>query len=97
MYFKYVVALVVVYGKEMEVPFIFPGSILHKDFAAAVWPTIRLYGPEDTKEWVSAGEIRLADLHCFGDSLSMGLVSRGKQDSELIGLYPLTKGYRSNL
>lgn len=67
--------------KEMEIPLMFPCILIHKEFAE----TARFNAHLRRGKVVSAGFVSISEgrLHCFGESESLNIKSRPKEDSEL--------------
>jgi hypothetical protein len=85
---KYVVMKVRIKGgMDMELPVVFPNSLVHKDMADALRMVIHesLDNVVHT-EPVSAGEVSLfgTGLNCSGYSETLNLHSRGSRDSTLL-------------
>lgn len=91
---KYVM-LEVALGGEMppfKLPVIFPDKLVHKDMAAHVKKVAWSTWPGCTVNVVSAGEINLEVLECFGNSETLEVESRGTRDARTIGMYNYLHG-----
>lgn len=83
MHAKYIVIRTKAPGgeREMEIPLMFPHILIHKDFAE----TARFNERLRRGKVVSAGFVSISEgkLHCFGESESLNIKSRPKEDSDL--------------
>jgi len=72
-----------------EVPIIFPNFMVHSLVADAMlaYPNMQDY------KVVAAGDIHPSLLTCSGDSESLGVASRGREDEQLIGSINYTHGF----
>ena len=68
---------------RQEIPIIFPNTMVHLEVAQAL---VKLVG---TSRVVAAGEFSSLDIDatCHGSSTTIGIKSREKQDSLMIGNY----------
>lgn len=92
---KYVMLEVVLSGSEappFKLPIIFPDKLVHKDMAMSArkvawstWPCCKV-------NVVSAGEINLNGVECFGDSETLKVESRGIRDADTIETYNYMHG-----
>lgn len=87
---KYVMLEITLQGGEappFKLPVIFPDKLVHRDMAMnvktvawATWPGCRV-------NVVSAGEIQLGGVECFGESETLQVKSRGERDARTIDVY----------
>ncbi len=80
---KYIVAQVALKGHVLEVPILFPESLVHSMVYAVIKVLLEdQYKTEDVK-CVSAGFVHGPDTDCYGKSDSLKIESRGKIDDIL--------------
>lgn len=72
----------------IEVPVIFPNSLIHEEMAVIMKVLLG-----DTARSVSAGEYSPLDGSCHGKSSTLNLESRGEQDMRLILMYDYLGGF----
>lgn len=91
---KYVMLEVALSGEmpPFKLPIIFPDKLIHKDMAVAArniaWGT----WPRCSVNVVSAGEINLGAVECFGSSETLKVESREDRDARVIETYNYTHG-----
>ena len=96
---KYVVVSFKAHGIEREFPFIFPEGMVHKDMYQMVERNLIMQERAESVECVGAGFISCRDVDpgesaCHGMSESLGVKSRGPEDSRLISLLDYTHGLK---
>lgn len=77
----------------MEIPVIFPDRLVHVDVAKAIvraLPRVRVVACKV----VSAGMLEFPSLECHGRSETLGIDSRGEEDSRLILMYDYLHGIK---
>lgn len=80
----------------MEIPFIFPNNLIHKEVADAMKPVVKsTFGDPPNVTVVSAGDYAPDfDGCCSGSSTSLGLKSREEEDDLLISMNDYGAGFK---
>lgn len=92
---KYVMLEVTLAGEAalpFKLPAIFPDKLVHKDMAACLKKVAWSTWPGCTVNVVSAGEVQLSDVQCFGESETLKVESREDADAHVIETYDYTHG-----
>lgn len=92
---KYVMLEITLAGGEappFKLPVIFPDKLVHKDMAMHVKSVAWATWPRCNVNVVSAGEIQLSDVQCFGKSETLGVESREDADAHVIETYDYLHG-----
>lgn len=77
-------------GVVRNIPFIFPSDLSHKKMSSI------LKQAGFSGEVVAAGKCK-ARVDCYGESLDLGVESRGRSDNEIINGYDHRKGVVDDL
>lgn len=75
-----------------KLPVIFPDKLVHRDMYAAAKDVAWVTWPRCKVKTVSAGEIQLGGVECFGKSESLSVQSRGELDARTIDMYNYLHG-----
>lgn len=92
---KYVMLEITLAGDEAQpfmLPIIFPDKLIHKDMAMSVKKVAWSTWPRCKVNVVSAGEINLGDVECFGSSETLDVESREDRDARTIETYNYLHG-----
>lgn len=91
---KYVMLEIMLGGEAspFKLPVIFPDKLVHRDMAAHTKKVAWSTWPGCTVNVVSAGEIQLDGVECFGSSESLKVKSRGIRDADTIEAYNYMHG-----
>ncbi len=87
---KYVMLEITLAGGEappFKLPVIFPDKLVHRDMAAHVKSVAWATWPRCNVNVISAGEIQLGGVECFGESETLNVKSRGERDARTIDVY----------
>lgn len=71
-------------GVQREIPFIFPDHLVHSEMVHGLKTALIAQGFKDNAKVISAGFYNQMTGSASGDSDSLGVASRGEEDSRLI-------------
>jgi hypothetical protein len=93
---KYIVLQVIHNAHVKEVPFIFPDYMIHEDVAIRMSVALQAMWPGAAVKPISGGELSSLDINanCHGSSSTLGVRSRGAEDSRLFSTFDYTSGHR---
>ncbi len=90
---KYIVVEIKNGETKREWPIIFPDTLVHRQVADIVQDHLAIDLKQDSKA-IAAGSISFfgGKVRCFGESETLNLESRGKEDEKLIKMFDYLHG-----